>query len=74
MRHTTTDPRVSQIGRQTWIDRDSKFIFEAADEGGTNLGVNVYNFRKGPGQQPPLNETPYQSLDEAIAEHLGDPA
>lgn len=63
---STTDERVRRIGEYTWIDQDDKHVFEV--QGG---GINVYNLRKGASTRPPLNETPYDTLDEAIAAHLG---
>lgn len=75
MQHSTTDPRVRQIGATTWIDGLDKYVFEATTEGAqgeTNLGVNVYNLRKGPGQWPPVNEVPYDTLDAAIVATLGE--
>jgi hypothetical protein len=66
MNFTTDDPRVRKIGAQTWIDTNSHFVFEAEA-----AGINAFNFRKGPGKQPPLTEEPYDTLDAAIAAHLG---
>ena len=66
MGFSTDDPRVQKIGEKTWIDHYGRLVFEVQPG-----GVNVFNFRKGPGQQPALNEKPYPSVDAAIAEHLG---
>lgn len=66
MSFTTADPRVTKIGEQTWIDGFDRHVFEVQ-----GAGVNVFNLRKGPGQQPPLNEEPYDTLDAAIVAHLG---
>jgi hypothetical protein len=63
---TTDDPRVRKIGKATWIDGADRLVFEAQDG-----GINVFNLRKGPAQQPPLNEHPYDTLDEAIEAHFG---
>lgn len=67
MAFSTTDPRVRRIGPQTWIDAADRLVFEAQ----TDAGVDVFNLRKGPGRQPPLNEAPYDTLDAAIEQHLG---
>lgn len=66
MEYSTTDPRVRRIGDQTWIDELDKFVFEAQTVDGVT-GINTFDLRKGPGQQPPLNEKPYDTLDAAIA-------
>ncbi len=62
----TVDPRVRKIGDSTWMDHEDRYVFETQ-----RGGVNVFNLRKGPGQMPPLNEHPYDTLDNAIAAHLG---
>jgi hypothetical protein len=62
----TDDPRVRKIGKATWIDGADRHVFEVQDG-----GINVFNLRKGPGKQPPLNEAPYDTLDAALVAHLG---
>lgn len=62
----TDDPRVRRIGQATWIDTNDRLVFEEQGQ-----GINVFNLRKGPGQQPPLNEVPFDTLDAAITAHLG---
>lgn len=62
----TDDPRVNRIGDGTWIDADSRYVFEI--QGG---GVNVFNLRKGPAQTPPLNLEPFDTLDAAVEQYLG---
>lgn len=63
---STTDPRVTQIGPQTWVDsvQNTRWVFEP------RAGqIQVFDLRTH--GTDPVNEEPFDDLDAAITEYLG---